>query len=456
MRKPSLILRFQALLEERLRGVEASIADARSGMRVDAGFRPENRGERAAVTTQGYLAAGLGRRAGEIKAALELLDRVDPGPRDQVSPGALVLLDDGERERWTLLLPGGHGDRTLPQVSGDHRGENMRPATPRIRHLAPLTLMALCACKFGWTDTGDEDNPIVQQRSHDFVADSLLLGSNGDVGVMATAEGVVQFDTWTGSASATTPADDFSEPTVWAWVGSQVAIVDRSADAGVFLWEPGELDYDLREDSEGANASAAVGFDGGLAWIGRRAENCRVLRDGMEVVSIEGCGYIRDLDARDDGTLFLGYDDDAGGLSVLRVDLDGGLVHLEVPMAHISWDETRQVLYTASQGATRVEAVTVDGGPVFSVDLPGTVEDLVSLEREGLLAVLAVQGADAYVHFIDQYSGLEVANIDAASSATGLVTSADGSTIAILQPDRMVLATIDWERLLASFADTGA
>lgn len=111
MDKPALIGSFRTLLRERLSSIEASIADTRAGMRVDGCFRPENRGERAAVTTQGYLAAGLGRRAGEIKAALELLDQVDPGPRDAVSPGALVLLDDGERERWAILLPGGQGDR---------------------------------------------------------------------------------------------------------------------------------------------------------------------------------------------------------------------------------------------------------------------------------------------------------------------------------------------------------
>lgn len=331
----------------------------------------------------------------------------------------------------------------------------MAHATTRIRSLATLAMLALCACKFGWSDTGSEDDPIVQQRSFDFVANSLLLDATGDNAVMATSEGVVVFDTWTGSSSATTPADDFAEPMLWDWVGSQVAIVDRSADAGVFLWEPGELDYDLREDAEGANASAARGFDGGVAWIGRRAENCRVLRDGMDVVSIEACGYVRDLETRPDGTMFLGYDDDAGGLSVLRVELDGGLVPLDVPMHRISWDETRQVLYTASEGANRVEAVTVDGGPVFSVDLPGTVIDLVSLEREGLLAVLAEQGADAYVHLIDQYSGLEVADIDAASSATALEASSDGSSLAILQPDRLVVVTVDWPALVASFADTG-
>ncbi len=111
MDKSTLIERFRAVLRERLATVDASIADAKAGMRVDGGFRPENRGERGAVTAQGYLAAGLARRSREIKEALELLDQVDPGPREQTSPGAwLLLVDDDDRERAYLLLPGGQGD----------------------------------------------------------------------------------------------------------------------------------------------------------------------------------------------------------------------------------------------------------------------------------------------------------------------------------------------------------
>jgi transcription elongation GreA/GreB family factor len=112
MSKPALIARFRALLEERLRTVEASLADARGGMRVDGCFKGNNRCERAAITSHGYLAAGLGRRAEEIKASLELLEQVDPGPRDQISPGAWVVVADAEgEERAYLLLPGGQGDR---------------------------------------------------------------------------------------------------------------------------------------------------------------------------------------------------------------------------------------------------------------------------------------------------------------------------------------------------------
>jgi transcription elongation GreA/GreB family factor len=103
---------FRALLERRRASLGASLGEARQGMRVDEGFRPENRGERAAVTTQGYLAAGLGRRAHQLDEALELLEHVDPGPRELVAAGAWVELEDEHgRQRSYLLLPGGQGDR---------------------------------------------------------------------------------------------------------------------------------------------------------------------------------------------------------------------------------------------------------------------------------------------------------------------------------------------------------
>ncbi len=112
MDKRTLVERFRALLLGRQRSLEASLAATRSGMRVDGDFRPENRGERAAVTSQGYLAAGLNRRLTELVEALDLLDKVDPGPRERVIGGALVTVADEEgEERRYLLLPGGQGDK---------------------------------------------------------------------------------------------------------------------------------------------------------------------------------------------------------------------------------------------------------------------------------------------------------------------------------------------------------
>ncbi len=133
MDKPTLFQRFRQILEERLHAVEASIADTRAGMRVDGCFRPENRGERAAVTAQGYLAAGLNRRAADIRTALDLLGQVDPGPRDQVAAGALVTLaDEHGQERSYLLLPGGQGD---PLAGPEGALTVISPSSPLARAL---------------------------------------------------------------------------------------------------------------------------------------------------------------------------------------------------------------------------------------------------------------------------------------------------------------------------------
>ena len=327
----------------------------------------------------------------------------------------------------------------------------MPQARPHLRTLAPFALLALAGCKFGWTDTGeDEDNP-VKTHSHDFAATSLVLSANGDLAIMSTSAGVVAFDTSSGQASASTPAGDFVEPKVEDWIGDKVAIIERSVDGGVFLWEPGVPGYELREDEDaGANASSAIGFSGGLAWIGRRAENCRIFRDGLDLATIEPCGRVRELDVvRADGTLFLGYDDELGTESVQRIDPDGSQATLDVPMDHISWDNVRQVLYTASADSTLVEAVTAEGGPVFSVELDDPIVDLVALEQRGLLAVLTVAGADAYVHIIDQYTGAEVKVLDAASATSFMAASADSSTLALVQAERMVILEVDWAALLA-------
>jgi hypothetical protein len=81
---------------------------ARAGTRVDGTHRPSNRGERAAVTSQGYLTHGLTARLAELKAHVDHLDRVDPGPRDRAVLGAIITLDNGEHY---ALLPGGQGVR---------------------------------------------------------------------------------------------------------------------------------------------------------------------------------------------------------------------------------------------------------------------------------------------------------------------------------------------------------
>lgn len=83
---------------------------ARAGTRVDGTHRPENRGERAAVTNQGYLIQGLQQRRAEVQAHLDLLARISPGPRSRVAAGALFEIEDEHQRRaWYLVLPGGQG-----------------------------------------------------------------------------------------------------------------------------------------------------------------------------------------------------------------------------------------------------------------------------------------------------------------------------------------------------------
>lgn len=107
--KASLIDTFRHHVEATLADLERARAGARDGMRVDGSHRPSNRGERAAVTSQGYLTAALEARMAEARSTLDLLDRLDPAPREKVVTGALVLVDDGEEEARYLLLPGGQG-----------------------------------------------------------------------------------------------------------------------------------------------------------------------------------------------------------------------------------------------------------------------------------------------------------------------------------------------------------
>lgn len=99
---------------EHLRGVRAGLVsaqgDATAGARVDGDHRPQNRGERGAVTAQGYLAAGLGARLAALDAALDLLDRIEPSARDRAVTGAVVSLESEAGEALALaILPGGDG-----------------------------------------------------------------------------------------------------------------------------------------------------------------------------------------------------------------------------------------------------------------------------------------------------------------------------------------------------------
>jgi transcription elongation GreA/GreB family factor len=115
--KGPAIKAWRAILEERLVSLESSKDDARSGTRVDGEHRPSNRGERAAVTSQGYLAHGLGQRALEIQEHLDQLDDMGEDTRDQVVTGALLRLrlDEGPETR-IAIFPG--GDASTIEVHG--------------------------------------------------------------------------------------------------------------------------------------------------------------------------------------------------------------------------------------------------------------------------------------------------------------------------------------------------
>lgn len=138
MDKQRFIQAFRARLEADLEGLGRESAAARGSTRVDGTHRPANRGERAAVTAHGYLAAGLEQRRAELRAHLDHLAVIDPGPRDRVTPGALVQVEDAEgAEHLYLLLPGGQGAR----LTGDGvQITVLSPESPLARALFGLSV----------------------------------------------------------------------------------------------------------------------------------------------------------------------------------------------------------------------------------------------------------------------------------------------------------------------------
>ncbi len=128
--KAELFATFRRLLIEQLDALQRTRQSAQSGTRVDGTHRPATRGERGAVTSQGYLALGLGQRITVLTDTLLLLERIPPEPRTEVAAGALVTLADGRR---LLVLPGGQGTK----LTGA-RGSVivLSPSSPLIRALA--------------------------------------------------------------------------------------------------------------------------------------------------------------------------------------------------------------------------------------------------------------------------------------------------------------------------------
>lgn len=110
--KAALLCALQAELEGRLLALSAGGAAAVAGARVDGSHRPENRGERGAVSAQGWLAEGLDRRRAALQGDLALLAEVSLEPKATVGPGALVQIEDesGATEVF-FVLPGAAGER---------------------------------------------------------------------------------------------------------------------------------------------------------------------------------------------------------------------------------------------------------------------------------------------------------------------------------------------------------
>ena len=112
MNKAPIISAWRAALEGRLATLQSSQDAARSGTRVDGEHRPSNRGERAAVTSQGYLAHAFEARSLALRSSLEQLDDMGSDPRDEVVIGALLhVVVDGDEPHFIALLPGGDASK---------------------------------------------------------------------------------------------------------------------------------------------------------------------------------------------------------------------------------------------------------------------------------------------------------------------------------------------------------
>ena len=106
--KSVLIERWRAHLAAKLDVLHQGQTAARAGTPVDGDHRPENRGERAAVTSQGYLALGLGQRISDIEEQLVVLEEMGTGSRDRVVVGALVQIEHEDAScHWMAVFPGG-------------------------------------------------------------------------------------------------------------------------------------------------------------------------------------------------------------------------------------------------------------------------------------------------------------------------------------------------------------
>jgi hypothetical protein len=116
---------------------EAGQQSARSGTRVDGSHRPANRGERGAVTAQGYLALGLGQRVAALDEQLRLIDEVGTAARSEIVVGALLRIGQEDTEpRWIAVLPGGDATRIeITHGQAQRQVQILSADSPLIRQL---------------------------------------------------------------------------------------------------------------------------------------------------------------------------------------------------------------------------------------------------------------------------------------------------------------------------------
>ena len=134
--KVELVALWRSVLEARLQSLDATQSAARAGTRVDGAHRPENRGERAAVTSQGYLAHGLQQRMDEVAQQLRLVDDMGSGVRNEVVVGAwLAIEDEAGLQQQMAIFPG--GDATVLTMN-DASIQVLSPSSPLLQPLMGL------------------------------------------------------------------------------------------------------------------------------------------------------------------------------------------------------------------------------------------------------------------------------------------------------------------------------
>jgi transcription elongation GreA/GreB family factor len=87
---------------------------ALDGARTEGTDRAANRGERGAVTAQGFLSGAIAGRVAELEAALAHLDQLAPGPRAIGGPGALIQVEDPDGVCTDVLIAPGAPGGPLP------------------------------------------------------------------------------------------------------------------------------------------------------------------------------------------------------------------------------------------------------------------------------------------------------------------------------------------------------